>query len=74
MKTIGLVCQEIRLENDLTLKEFGEKVNRNVKTLSAFEHGRSTNMNILLDYLDLVSEKDRAEILDEIIRSVENGN
>lgn len=67
MKTIGLVCREIRLEKNLTLKELSNKTGINLKTLSAFEHGRSSNMNILMNYLDLVTDEEQNAIMREIM-------
>lgn len=67
MKTIGLVCREIRLDKGLTLKDLSKRTDINMKTLSAFEHGRSTNMNILIHYLDLVTDVERNQIMSEIM-------
>lgn len=67
METIGLVCREIRIEKNYTLKELGDKTGVNLKTLSAFEHGRSSNMNILMHYLDLVTDEEQNAIMREIM-------
>jgi len=49
---IGSYCRAYRTVKNVTLLELGgdEKM---VKTLSAFEHGRSTNMNHLVIYIKL---------------------
>lgn len=49
---IGRYCFTFRRETlGMTLQEFSEKTRVPLKTISAFENGRSSNMNILLKYV-----------------------
>lgn len=51
---IGQYCKEYRNKHYATLKEIGGE--ENVKILSAFEHGRSSNIRHLVPYI-LLAEK-----------------
>ena len=51
IKLIGQYCRDYRVKNNITLKELGGE--DQVKNLSAFESGRSTNMHHLLRYIQL---------------------
>lgn len=46
-KIIGNYCRKFRISLDLTLNDISEISEIKVKTISAFENGRSSNMNIL---------------------------
>lgn len=51
LKQIGGYCRNYRInELQLTLKEVAGETT-NIKTLSAFEHGRSSNMFHIMKYL-----------------------
>lgn len=50
MLKIGKYCKKFRIvELELTLREVGG--DENIKTLSSFEHGRSTNIKHLQKYV-----------------------
>lgn len=50
MVKIGKYCRKFRItELELTLKEV--EGSENIKALSSFEHGRSSNINHLLKYV-----------------------
>jgi len=53
---IGRACFKVRKKAKLTLLQFSYKTGFTVKALSAFENGRSSNYNILLEYLKLDEE------------------
>ena len=54
---VGFYCRWFRMfKLDVTLKEV--MGSEHVKLLSAFEHGRSSNMLILLEYVRLAEEYD----------------
>lgn len=48
---IGNYCRLYRLEKNKTLGEVGGV--ENIKNLSAFEHGRSSNINHFIRYINL---------------------
>ena len=48
---IGQYCRDYRVQHNVTLKELGGE--EQVKNLSAFESGRSSNMKHLLLYIQL---------------------
>lgn len=73
-KNIGSICRKIRVSHGYTLNQLGEKFNRNMKTLSAFEQGRSTNLKILIDYLSLLEDYDRIRVLNSIMEVNENND
>lgn len=49
--SIGLICREYRMKHGVPLAEIAGK--HNYKTLSAFEMGRSSNMDHLVKYIKL---------------------
>ena len=50
-------CKHFREEVlQITLKEMENRTGINLKTLSAFEHGRSTNINHLISYYKICDE------------------
>lgn len=53
---IGEYCREYRISKGITLNEMSVTYEVNLKTLSAFEHGRSSNIRHLAPYV-LLSEK-----------------
>lgn len=59
-KEIGRFCFYFRKEVfGLTLEELSKITNINIKTLSAFENGNSSNYQILLQYYSQGSKSDR---------------
>lgn len=51
MKHVGEYCKQFRLnELNMTLKDIA--TDGNIKTISSFEHGKSTNMKHLFKYVD----------------------
>jgi hypothetical protein len=62
---IGNYCKEYRTNIlQLTLTDVSEKMNVNIKNLSAFENGRANNINYLFIYWKLsTDEKQRVEFL-----------
>lgn len=62
-KRIGLICRNHRREVvNLSLKEMGIKTDTYFKTLSAFECGRSTNINHLNKYFNIGTEEQNEEL------------
>lgn len=54
---INRFCKQFREEIlKITLQEMENKTGINLKTLSAFEHGRSTNINHLNSYYKICDE------------------
>jgi len=67
MYAIGRLCFKYRKEvAKLTLKEMSEKTGIKVSTLSAFEVGRSRNMNIFFEYVQILNQKQREEFMREL--------
>ena len=50
-KRIGRVCQKARLKNSQTLKDVASETYYSVENISAFEHGRVRNSQILIYYI-----------------------
>lgn len=56
--TVGKYCRDFRInELEMTLREV--EGNKNIKTLSSFEHGYSTNMNHLYKYISKCIDKEQ---------------
>jgi hypothetical protein len=71
-KTVGLYCKKYRESKNITLIELGGE--DQVKNLSAFEHGRSSNYNHLLKYVLLsLSLKDNDNFMNGLGEVVRNG-
>jgi len=50
---IGRVCKNIRLLNNLRQVDIAERVGTKLGNIIAFENGRSSNMMILIEYLNI---------------------
>lgn len=58
MMKIGKYCRKFRItELELTLKEV--EGSENIKALSSFEHGRSTNIKHLIKYVRCCKDKEQ---------------
>lgn len=58
VQKIGKYCRKFRInELEMTLKEV--EGSTNVKTLSSFEHGRSSNLKHLLKYVKACKTKEQ---------------
>lgn len=68
---VGLYCKTFReRELKLTLREVSESTKVNLKTLSAFEHGRSKNIAHLFKYLSVCNEDQRTKFVNELFEVV----
>ena len=72
IKTIGKYCRNYRIVKlEMTLKEV--EGSENIKTLSSFEHGRSSNLEHLLKYVKACKTKEqRLDFLQGLINVMEN--
>lgn len=71
-KDIGEYCRKYRESKQVTLQELGGA--DQIKNLSAFEHGRSTNVNHLTKYVLLsVIQKDNVAFMAGLTEVVKNG-
>lgn len=70
---VGAFCKEIRNHYlKITLQEMSEKTGLKKSTLSAFEHGRSTNINLFFTYLDLLKlEDDKNTFINKVLKLLE---
>lgn len=70
-KRIGKYCRNYRITVlELTLKEV--EGNENVKTLSSFEHGRSSNLEHLLKYVkQCKTQEQKMNFLQGLITTIE---
>lgn len=69
-------CREFRIDTlQITLVTMCEQTNTNVKTLSAFEHGRSKNIDHFLKYLEVSNQEQKVAFLKGIgqLMGVNNG-
>lgn len=65
MKFVGEYCKVYRaITLNMTLKRMSELTDINMKTISAFENGRSTNMDHFIEYSKLGSDIQRQQFLD----------
>lgn len=67
VKLIGKYCKYFRvnvLQN--TLRFICAETNTNIKTLSAFEMGRSNNMEHIFKYLDVCNESQKIVLSNDI--------
>ena len=73
MLKIGKYCRKFRItELEMTLKEV--EGSENVKALSSFEHGRSSNMVHFVKYLRCCKDKEqRISFLQGLINVLEEG-
>lgn len=67
MKVMGSECRYARVYRmSKTLQELSDMTGINVKTLSAFENGRSSNLYIFYVYLTHLDNEEIARIIDSI--------
>lgn len=67
-KKIGNECREVRKMLNITLRELSEHSGIPIKTLSTFENGRSSNINLFLVYLRLLDRKQMVRLAQKIKR------
>lgn len=64
MKFVGEYCKVYRaITLNITLKRMSELTDINMKTISAFENGRSTNMEHFIQYSQLGNDNQREQFL-----------
>lgn len=67
MYSVGRLCYKYRKDVlKITLKEMSELTSINISTLSAFELGRSGNMQIFFEYVRLMNNEQRELFFDEL--------
>ncbi len=67
-KEIARYCKEFRLEIlSLTLRELCELSGTNLKTLSAFENGRSSNLGHVITYVEVGNDEQQTIFSNKII-------
>lgn len=72
-KELGLMCKYFRKDVlHLTLKQFSKLNDRPVPSISAFENGRSTNINFLQLYLVSCETQKERETFLRLIRMIFN--
>lgn len=71
---VGEYCREFRMQR-LRLRLQDVEGSENVKTLSGFEHGRSTNIYHLFKYVRACKDRQqKMEFLEGILNVLEGGN
>lgn len=74
-KEIGMLCSIFRkYKLKKTLRELSEQTHVKISTLSAFEHGKSTNMELLYKYLVSCETKEQENYLIGIIVATMKSN
>lgn len=72
-KDLGLMCKYFRKNVlHLTLKQFSKLNNKPVPSISAFENGRSTNINFLQLYLVSCETQKEKETFIRLMRMIFN--
>lgn len=72
-KDLGLMCKYFRKNIlHLTLKQFSKLNNKPVPSISAFENGRSTNINFLQLYLVSCETQKEKETFIRLMRMIFN--
>lgn len=67
MYKIGRLCYKYRKDIlKITLREMSELTSINISTLSAFELGRSGNMQIFFEYVRLMNIEQRESFFNEL--------
>lgn len=73
-RIVGKRCSEFRKDVlQVTLTELCNKTGQNIKNISAFEHGRSSNLKYLFDYLQVCNEEQQRLFAKYVFGGVENG-
>lgn len=71
---INKICRCYRIETGATLRDLAQS-DKHIKTLSAFEHGRSSNMAHLETYLNHARQRgELPEFLERLAEGVNNGD
>lgn len=61
-KQIGEMCKQFRQKKlQYTLNDMQNETGFNTKTISAFEHGKSSNMLLLLSYYKICSSESQKD-------------
>lgn len=69
---INEYCKRYRIAKGALLKEVSD--GGNIKTLSAFEHGKSSNIKHLYLYIDFaISKGEEAEFINGLIEAIKHG-
>ena len=67
---VGAYCRKYRIDNNITLNNVSD--DENIKTLSAFEMGRSSNMKHLINYIKLsIKLNDVDNFLSGLVHEIE---
>lgn len=78
VKLIGEYCKHFRVNVlGLTLRVVCSKTDTNIKTLSAFEMGRSNNMEHIFKYVEVCNNEQKIMLttgIAYIMRGFNNGN
>lgn len=60
IKRVGLYCRQFRINHlDISLTEFSEITNLNIKSVNAFEYGRANNIKYPYHYYKLANEEQK---------------
>ena len=66
---VGAYCRQYRINNNITLSNVSDE---NIKTLSAFEMGRSSNIKHLISYIKLsIKLNDVDNFLSGLVHEIE---
>lgn len=62
IKNVGLYCREFRMNSlNISLTDFSDKNNVNLKSVNAFEYGRANNIKYLFYYYNIATEEQKNE-------------
>lgn len=60
MEKVGKYCKNFRIDIfEMSLTDFCERTNSNIKNISAFEHGRANNIGYLYLYYNECNEREK---------------
>lgn len=71
-KTVGEYCKQYRVSKNITLQKFCGEFN--IKTISSFENGRSSNIEHLIRYVELSKSLNDNDMFINGLMGVLNGN
>lgn len=69
IKKVGAFCRDFRIKHlDMSLTEFCNITDLNIKNVSAFEHGRANNIKYLFKYYHICNDSLKKRFASELFK------